>query len=99
MSDETRQLTKFVSGLQYEQIPPRVRTKALHLIIDQLGIQIGCSDMPWAKHIRAVFSRPGGAAEATVVRYGDRLPLGAAAFINSTFGHSFEYDDANSISH
>ncbi len=99
MSDQTRRLTQFVSGLKYEDIPARVRTKALHLIIDQLGIQIGCSEMPWAKHVRAVYSRPGGTAEATVVRYGDRLPLGATAFINSCFGHSFEYDDANSISH
>ena len=30
--------------LGYEQIPPRVRTRAIHLLIDQLGVQVGCSD-------------------------------------------------------
>jgi 2-methylcitrate dehydratase PrpD len=34
---------------------------------------------------------------ATVVRYGDRLPLAAAAFINSTFGQAFEKDDLNPL--
>ncbi len=99
MADETRQLAKFLAELTYEQIPARVRTRAIHLMIDQLGVQIGCSEMPWAKNIRTVYSRSGGKPEATVVRYGDRLPVDAAAFINSTFGHSFEYDDANTLSH
>ena len=99
MADETRQLAKFVAELGYEQIPMRVRTRAVHLLIDQLGVQIGCSEMPWAKQIREVYRRGGGKPEATVIRYGDRLPADAAAFINSTFGHSFEYDDANALSH
>lgn len=44
MADETRQLAKFVAELSHEQIPPRVRTRAVHLLIDQLGVQIGCSE-------------------------------------------------------
>ena len=55
--------------------------------------------MPWAKQVREAYCRIGGRPEATVVRYGDRLPIASAAFINSTFGHSFEYDDANPLIH
>ena len=95
MADETRALARFASALTYEQIPRPVRLRALDLLIDQIGCEIGCSELPWAKQVRQTYSRAGGAAEATVVRYGERLPVAVAALINSTFGHSFEYDDGN----
>lgn len=95
MSDETRQLAKFAANLEYSQIPREVRARAADILVDQIGVEIGCSDLPWAKQVRESCRRAGGAAEATVVRYGERLPVAAAAFINSTFGHSFEYDDGN----
>ncbi|MBI4191975.1 MAG: MmgE/PrpD family protein [Betaproteobacteria bacterium] len=99
MADETRELAKFAAGFTYDQIPARVRSLALDLIVDQLGVEIGCSEMPWAKQVREVYRRNGGTPEATVVRYGERLPASSAALINSTFGHSFEYDDANPLTH
>ena len=99
MADETRQLAEFAAGFTYEQIPADVRTRAVDILIDQLGVEIGCSQLPWAKQVREVYRQIGGVPEATVVRYGDRLPIAAAAFINSTFGHSFEYDDANPLIH
>ena len=33
----------------------------------------------------------------TLEIFGDPLPAAAAAFVNSTFGHSFEYDDRNPL--
>ena len=95
MAHESRALAKFAAELQYDDMPPHVIERALDVFVDQIGSEIGCSELPWAKQVREVYSRAGGAAEATVVRYGDRLPVTAAAFINSTFGHSFEYDDGN----
>ncbi len=99
MADETRQLAQFAAGLTYDQVPAEVRARAADILIDQLGVEIGCSHLPWAKQVRETYRRIGGAPEATVVRYGDRLPVASAAFINSTFGHSFEYDDANPLVH
>ncbi|OGA38052.1 MAG: hypothetical protein A3G24_05540 [Betaproteobacteria bacterium RIFCSPLOWO2_12_FULL_62_13] len=99
MADETRQLAQFVAGLTHTQIPADVRGRAVDILIDQLGVEIGCSQLPWAKQVREAYCRIGGTPEATVVRYGDRVPIASAAFINSTFGHSFEYDDANPLIH
>ena len=99
MPNETRELASFAADLTYERIPAPIRARAINLIIDQLGVQIGCSDLPWARQVYKGHKRTGGTPEATVVRYGDRLPIGAAAFINSTFGHSFEFDDANMLAH
>jgi 2-methylcitrate dehydratase PrpD len=95
MTDETRLLAGFAAGLTLEQVPPRVRTLAIDNLVDQIGCQIGGSKFPWALQVYDTYKASGGVAQATVVRYGDRLPIASAAFINSTFGHAFEYDDAN----
>ena len=95
MAHETRQLAAFARELAYEDIPPHVRTLAIDNLVDQIGCQIGGAELPWSQQVYATYRRAGGAAEATGLRYGARLPLTAAAFINSTFGHAFEYDDAN----
>jgi len=99
MADETRRLVKFMAELKYEDIPPKVLQRSLDVIVDQIGVQIGCSHLPWAQQVRQVYLKIGGIPEATVLGYGDRLPLASAALVNSTFGHSFEYDDANPLVH
>jgi 2-methylcitrate dehydratase PrpD len=98
MSDETRALARFAATITRERIPPRVQSIARDLLVDQIGCQIGCAELPWGRQVRTVFSRWGGTPEATVVRFGDRLPMASAAFVNSTFGQSFEYDDVNAKS-
>ena len=95
MVDETRELARFVSEFKYENIPDHVRALTLDNLIDQLGCEISSSQLIWGRQVRDAYGSAGGTPEATVVGYGDRLPVVAAAFINSTFGHSFEYDDVN----
>ncbi len=97
MADETRQLAEFTANFKYEHIPSQVRQWALDVLVDQIGCEIGCSDLPWTRQVRDTYRRSGGAPEATVVRYGDKLPVASAAFINSTFGQAFEYDDLNPL--
>jgi 2-methylcitrate dehydratase PrpD len=99
MAGETRKLSEFAAKLTLDQVPDHIRLIAIDLLVDQLGIQIGCAHLPWAQAVRDTYRASGGTPEATVVRYGDRLPITSAAFINSTFGHSFEYDDANPLIH
>jgi 2-methylcitrate dehydratase PrpD len=95
MADETRALAEFTASLGYERIPHDMRAAAIDILVDQLGCQISGSEMPWAQQVRNTYIRSAGAAEATVARYGDRVSCATAAFINSTFGHSFEFDDIN----
>jgi len=99
MANETRELSAFAADLTLEQVPDSVRNIAIDLLVDQLGIQIGCSHLPWAQSAYETYKRAGGLGEASVVRYGDKLPIVSATFINSVFGHSFEYDDANPLIH
>jgi len=96
----TRELAKFAANLKHDDIPPQTRARAIDLLVDQIGVEIGGSDMPWSTQVRDAFTKANSTpGEATVVRYGDRLPIAAAAFINSAFGHSFEFDDANPLIH
>src|SRR6202034_907770 len=95
---ETRQLAEFVSSMSFEDLPDPIVSRALDLIIDQIGVQIGCCTLPWARAVfDSVANRQGG--EATIVRYGQRVTIGEAALVNGTFGHSFELDDANPVGH
>ena len=95
MAQESRALAKFAAELDEANVPDHVRARAIDLLVDQIGVQIGCSDLPWARKVRDLYLKPGSAHEATIIRYGDRASLHDAIFINSTFGHSFEYDDGN----
>ena len=99
MADETRTLAKFVTNFKLEDAPAPIRDRMHDLLVDQIGVEIGCSHLPWAQQVRETYRRVGGAPEATVLGYGDKLPLTSVAFINATFGHSFEYDDANPLVH
>jgi len=99
MTGETRTLATWAAGLRLDQVPDDMRGIAIDLLVDQIGIQIGCSHLPWAQAVRDTYRAAGGAGEATTVRYGDKLPVVNTTFINSVFGHSFEYDDANPLIH
>jgi 2-methylcitrate dehydratase PrpD len=99
MADETRTLAKFVANFKLEDAPVPIRNRMRDLLVDQIGIEIGCSHLPWAQQVRETYRKVGGVPEATVLGYGDKLPLTSVAFINATFGHSFEYDDANPLVH
>ncbi len=91
MADETRALAKFAADIHYDHLPDHVRKLALDSLVDQHGREIGCCYLPWARQVREMVCGAGGLPEATVVGYGDCLPVAAAAFSNSTFDHSFEY--------
>jgi 2-methylcitrate dehydratase PrpD len=98
--EATRQLAKFAADLKHDDVPPKTRARAIDLLVDQIGVQIGGSDLPWSVQVRDTLRKAhSGPSEATVARYGDRLPVSAAAFVNSAFGHSFEFDDANPLIH
>jgi 2-methylcitrate dehydratase PrpD len=92
--NESRALADFASGLTYDRLPPEVIEKAKNLIMDQVGIMLGVSTMPWSKVINA-YVRDWGATkqDSTVVNKGYKTKAENAAFANSSFGHGFEIDD------
>lgn len=92
--NESRTLAAFVSDLKYDDLPREVVAKAKVLIIDQLGIMMAVSTMPWSQVIYRYVREWGDCKqESTIVHYGDKTKTENAAFANSSFGHGFEIDD------
>ena len=92
--NESRTLAQFVTELRYETIPSDVINKAKDLILDQVGVMLGASTLPWSRIIEHYVRSWGCTAQdSTVVNYGYRTKVENAVFANCSFGHGFEYDD------
>ena len=92
--NESRDLARFVSELKYDNLPPEVIARVKDLILDQVGIMLACSTLPWSKVIYDYVRDWGdNKQESTIAHYGDRTKAENAVFVNSSFGHGFEIDD------
>src|SRR3954470_20765741 len=91
---ESEKLAHFVSELKYEDLPRQVIVKAKALILDQVGIMIGCATLPWSKIIYDYTQEwEGCKGECTIAYYGSKTKVENAVFANCSFGHGFEIDD------
>lgn len=91
--EETATLAKFAAELQYWDLPSPVIEKAKDHILDQFGVQLASSIMPWSKIVYKFVMGLGSKPECTVVGYGGKASALDAAFANGCFGHGFEIDD------
>ncbi|MBI3043663.1 MAG: MmgE/PrpD family protein [Betaproteobacteria bacterium] len=92
--NESRELAKFVSELKYEKLPRHVIARAKDLVLDQVGIMMACSTLPWSKIINNYVRDWGDCKqESTIAHYGYKTKVENAVFANSSFGHGFEIDD------
>jgi 2-methylcitrate dehydratase PrpD len=89
----TRELSEFISRLQYKQLPSDVVMKAKECVLDQLGVQLVASRLEWNQIAYSTMKALGGKPESTIVNYGDKTSATHAAFANGTFGHGCEFDD------
>lgn len=93
--NESRELARFVSELKYENLPQEVIARAKEIVLDQVGIMMACSTLPWSKIIYQYVRDWGNCkGESSIVHYGDKTKVENAVFANSSFGHGFEIDDA-----
>ncbi len=88
-------VAQFVTTFDLGQLTPAALDGVKRLMEDQLGLQVGCSRLPWCEQVERYAlaqSRPGRSR----IMASDRLVSAVdAVFVNATFGHSFEYDDAH----
>lgn len=84
---------KFATQLRYEDLPNEVVSKAKELILDQIGVQLAASTLPWCKAVYNYVKEMKLKGNTTVVNYGFRTHPEFAVLANATFGHGFELDD------
>lgn len=92
-------VVQFIQDLKYEHIDAHAHAGINRLMRDQLAVQIGISKMPWSGQLLKYATsqqRPGTSRVSA-----STLTMSAmdAAFVNGSYGHGFEYDDAHGPSY
>jgi 2-methylcitrate dehydratase PrpD len=80
-------------AIETRAFPAEAVNEGKRLLVDQLACQIACAPLPWSVAYRDAIASMGDGDGATVIYFGDRLPLDQAIFVNSAFGHGGEFDD------
>lgn len=73
------------------EVPEAARRAAKAFIADSLGVGIAGAGAPWRMQVLDM-AASGGVGEATVWGTGERLPVAAAAMVNSYQMHALEFD-------
>lgn len=91
----THGIASFVSGLQYESIPPEVLTRIKLLMLDSIGCAIYGANLPWSRILQKTLSMVDTTEGCTVWGTGQKLSSPHAALINGTQVQAFELDDVH----
>src|SRR6266700_7439747 len=81
-----------VTRVAADELPEAARVAARAFIADSLGVGIAGAGAPWRREVLDMAVAAGGAPQATVWGTGERLPLAAAAMVNSYQMHALEFD-------
>ncbi|MDR5752395.1 MULTISPECIES: MmgE/PrpD family protein [unclassified Caballeronia] len=92
-------VVRFIQELRYENLDAHALAGANRLMRDQIALQIGISKMPWSKQLLTYVTAHQLPGKSRVS--GSTLTMSAAdaAFLNGSYGHGFEYDDAHGPSY
>ncbi|MBV9827451.1 MAG: MmgE/PrpD family protein [Alphaproteobacteria bacterium] len=91
----TRTLAEQASAFRYEALPADVREVARQCILDYFGVGLAGADDELVRLLLAEMVEAGGATQAAVIGYADRLPILSAALVNGAAAHALDYDDVN----
>lgn len=91
----TRGIAQFVSGLEYDAIPPEVIHRIKLLMLDSLGCALYGADLPWTRILQQQLTAVDATRDCSI--WGTNVRLGAphAALVNGTQVQGFELDDVH----
>ena len=89
----TRQLARRALNIGYADLDRATIEHTKLLLLDQLGCLLVGSILPWTKIVYRYMTSFGGAPQARVVNYGDKIAVQDAAYVNSVFSQGCEWDD------
>lgn len=85
----------FVAAFKFDDLTTVDITAAKTLLKDNLAVAVGASTLPWSQAVERYASEQAHSGPSTVAASGHEVAPGTAAFLNATFTHGFEYDDAH----
>jgi len=93
-------LSKLIDNIintRYDDIPSAVISHAKNRIIDSIGCLICGARDTGNPELIEIIRRWGGSPEATVLVYGDKVPVTNAALVNSVMCRSFDYEPVSPL--
>src|SRR5713226_3826832 len=91
----TRDIARFISGLQYASIPGEVRSRIKLLILDALGCALYGAHLEWCRILRDTLGKLDKSTACAVWGTPRRLSAPHAALVNGTQVQGFELDDVH----
>ena len=88
-------LADFICELDPHSLPSGVRQAARANILDTLVCAVAGSSAQGVEEVRELVTSWGGAPQASVLVFGNRLPAHQAAWINGMMAHARDYDDTH----
>ncbi|MDB5893692.1 MAG: MmgE/PrpD family protein [Rhodoferax sp.] len=88
-------LTRFARALTIDKLPAAAREAAKLNIFDTLACAAAGSSAMAVPETRDQAVEWGGAQQASIWVYGDKLPAHLAAWVNGTMAHARDYDDTH----
>ncbi len=88
-------LAQFANELTVADLPPAAVAVVKADVFDTLVCAAAGSSAPAIPEIRELAAEWGGAPQATVFVYGDKIPAHQAAWVNGAMAHARDYDDAH----
>jgi 2-methylcitrate dehydratase PrpD len=89
---------RLVQDLTFEHLDDAAHAGVNRLVRDQLALQIGISQMPWSRQVLSLVGAQARNGRSRVAASELTVSAADAAFVNATYGHGFEYDDAHGAS-
>lgn len=87
-------LAEFAAGLRYEELPPEVVATLKRLVLDCFATTLAASTLGvGCGELLGVVRQAGGAPEATLLGFGERVPALSAALVNGALAHALNFDD------
>jgi len=91
----TQGIANFVSGLQFDMIPPEVRTRFKLLMLDSIGCGVYGAGLPWSRILQDTLGRLDTTQACAVWGSSQQLSAPHAALVNGTQIQGFELDDVH----
>ncbi len=92
------ELARWAAALTYEDLPADVIESTKLRVLDVIGLCLAGAETPFGKATRAAQVEMSSAGPSTILAFGDRVGVAAAAFVNGALSQALEFDDTHNES-
>jgi 2-methylcitrate dehydratase PrpD len=91
----TQRLVELGRRVRLAEVSAEALLVAKHCVLDWLGVTLAGAREPLVRIVYEQLCRPDGGSDATLLGFGRRSSLAAAALLHGTAAHALDYDDTH----